>query len=155
MSTDSNPADLATRGINITEIENSLWMQGPFFLFKEFECSQVEFPLIDADSDKEVKPLINVNKNQLDHNEKPSIVKRLEKYSSWKRILKSVSFLKHIAHNFKERSDDCNGWHICNRHKTASSLQEAEIFIIQAVQHECFSKEIVCLEKQSDLPMPS
>ena len=93
VSTDSNPADLATRGINVTEIESSLWMQGPSFLFKEIEHAQVEFPLIDADNDKEVRPLINVNKNQLDHNEKLSIVNRLEKYSSWKRILKSVPFL--------------------------------------------------------------
>ena len=90
VSTDSNPADLATRGINITEIENSLWMQGPSFLFKEIECSQAEFPLIDADSDKEVKPLININKNQLDHNEKPSIVKTREVFQLEKNPCVSI-----------------------------------------------------------------
>ena len=90
VSTDSNPADLGTRGINITEIESSLWMQGPSFLFKEIEHAQVEFPLIDADNDKEVST---------------------------------------ISHSFKEKSDDCNGWHICNRHKTASLvLYKKQIF---------------------------
>ena len=130
-------------------------MHGPSFLLERLEPNQADFPLINAGDDKEVKPLVSAFVNHVGDYEQPTSANRFKKYSSWKRLVKSLSLLKHIAHSFKEKRSICYGWHKCNDYKSVESLQETEVYIVKEVQFEFFSKEIICLRKRSDLPKSS
>ena len=111
------------------------------------------FPLVEPDKDKEVKalrdvelgeeikPLVVVNQSKLESRLEP-LSQRFVKFSSWKRLIRAIALLKHIAVCFKGASKDCSGWHICNSHKTPSKLEESESLIIRAVQEDYFSRKI-------------
>ncbi|CAC5382315.1 unnamed protein product [Mytilus coruscus] len=62
-----NPADIATRGINPAELSNSIWMKGPAFLYNVSFGNLDNGPhqLVDADSDKEIRPDVQVAKHKL------------------------------------------------------------------------------------------
>ena len=158
VSSECNPADQATRGVLMSDIQNSVWINGPGFLQEPEHgstCSQVqEFPLINADYDENVRPLVNVNMTNLSP-ARSSIVERFSKFSSWKTLLKAVSLLRHLVRSFKKDSVYCKGWHMCHKSKTVDSLKQAEFFVVSQVQQECFSKEIQCLKNNSSLPTSS
>ena len=157
VQTEINPADLATRGIEVKDLQCSSWLSGPFFLCNHIEQDQQFFPLVEPDKDKEVKalrnvdlseevkPLVVVNQNKLERSLEP-LSHRFVKFSSWKRLIRAIALLKHIAVCFKKDSNDCLGWHMCNSHKTPSKLEESESLIIRAVQEDYFSREISKLQ---------
>lgn len=67
VSTNHNPADLATRSVHSSKLLDSMWLNGPKFLHsseKNIQCTAV-FPLLDSDNDKELRPNIVLQKTQL------------------------------------------------------------------------------------------
>ena len=166
VSTELNPADLATRGLEVKDLQGSSWLSGPSFLCNSVERGQEFFPLVEPDEDKEVKainnvnlgdavmPLVVVNQIKLESKLEP-LSQRFTKFSSWKKLVRAIALLKHIAVSFEKKSSECLGWHMCNRHKITSQLEESENLIIRAVQGECFPKEISNLRSHTVLPMSS
>ena len=143
VSSECNPADQANRGVFMSDIQDSMWINGPNFLQEPVQysnSSQVqEFLLINSDIDENIRPLVSINVTSLSPVES-SIVDRFSKYSSWKRLLKAVSLLQHLVRSF-EKDSDCKGWHVCHKPKTVDSFKKAEIFVVSQVRQECFSKE--------------
>ena len=164
--TEINPADLATRGLEVKDLQNSKWLSGPSFLCNHVDQSQKFFPLVEPNKDKEVKaftdvdsgeeakPTIVVNQSKIENRFEP-LSQRFLKFSSWKKLVRAVALLKHIAGCFKKNLRNCVGWHMCNSHKTPSNLEESEILIIRTVQEEYFSREIAHLQRQRVLPTSS
>ena len=93
----TNPADLATRGVSSTNMHDSPWIFGPSVFPKDIDKSVDELPLLEPNNDLEVRPLVDVKKTTVSDNIRPSIISRLERFSSWTRLLKSVALLRHIA----------------------------------------------------------
>ena len=75
---DSNPADLGTRGIPICELQDSAWLCGPSFLQSDTDCCQEDFPLITPEHDNEIRPQANVIKTATVSSNQSSILARLE-----------------------------------------------------------------------------
>lgn len=61
-----NPSDCATRSLPPNQMQLSPWLRGPEHLYNEdFPVGDTEFPLVDPDSDKEVKTEVSVMKCDL------------------------------------------------------------------------------------------
>lgn len=80
-----------------------------------------------------------------------SIVSRFDKFSNWKKLLKAVSFLQHMAQTFHvsnvAKGDKCNSWHACQEYKSTDTYALAEVFILREVQKEVFDEEMKCLSE--------
>lgn len=56
MPTDENPADIATRKFTTSDLCTSMWLRGPDFLHTiKLDDANEHYPLIDAESDQELK----------------------------------------------------------------------------------------------------
>ena len=93
----TNPADCGTRGIHDNDIQNSIWLNGPTNLKDCSSKKDESFPLIEPDTDKEIKHEIKTLKTS-------SIAvlgtKQFSRFSSWRRVVESIARLKHIARCF-------------------------------------------------------
>ncbi|XP_063399006.1 uncharacterized protein LOC134683625 [Mytilus trossulus] len=88
VSTENNPADIATRGINPAELSNSLWIKGPAFLY-DISLENLDngpHQLVDVDSDKEIRPEVQVAKTQTvaQNNVHRLGTHRFSKFSEWR-----------------------------------------------------------------------
>ena len=148
-----NPADLGTRGVSAEHIEKSVWLLGPSRLQNQQCRDYAEFPLLDAADDKELRPQITTFKTIADQNGSIG-TKRLERFSSWKSLVRTITNLKHIICSF-QKDKPCRGWHICPEAKSLELYTEAEQFLIKVVQHEVFREELHCLQAGKSLPKAS
>lgn len=134
VSTEHNPADIATRSLSADKLQNSMWLSGPQYLSKQqhTEISDEEhFDLQNPDCDKEIRPeVVTVNTLQVQRHSLGS--HRFEKFSSWKSLTRAISRLKCFITNCKKT--------------TMSSLCEAEKCIIKVVQAEYFSDEMSSMQ---------
>ncbi|KAK3088225.1 hypothetical protein FSP39_016350 [Pinctada imbricata] len=122
VSSENNPADKATRPISASELPNCAWLNGPSFL-KQGESSDnsASFALQDPDRDKEVRPEIKTLKTELGSDSLNLGSHRFERFSNWRKLIRAVSCLQHIAQTF--HGDKCsNGWHTCDESHTVHAL---------------------------------
>ena len=155
VSSENNPADKATRPISASELLNCAWLNGPSFL-KQGESSDnsASFALQDPDIDKEVRPEIKTLKTELGSDSLNLGSHRFERFSNWRKLIRAVSCLQHIAQTF--HGDKCsNGWHTCDESHTVHALSAAQNHIFRVVQHEIYHEEIECLKKGQPLPKSS
>ncbi|XP_076036934.1 uncharacterized protein LOC143022552 [Oratosquilla oratoria] len=161
--TDCNPADLATRGLEITNLNQSDWLSGPSSLFEDVVSTSGSFPLVSPETDKEVKvsdytiesePLVSANKSNVEP-AIASLAQRFSNFSCWRRLVRAVDLLKHIARSFKQGNKCCSGWHICNKHKSPDQLEDAADFIVQTYQKDYFSSAMTKLQGEVCLPPSS
>ena len=152
VSTDSNPADEATRNVSPSHFQDSMWLVGPPDLkenkgFKDEET----YHLIEPDNDKEVRPFVEVCKTGFVQGE--MFTKRFERFSCWRSLVKAVELLKLLA----RKQHDPNKMPRMDLRKTRSlqSYNEAEQFIIKQVQHEWFKIEIKCINQGRLIPRDS
>ena len=149
-----NPADDGTRGLPVENMKDSKWLNGPQFLLKEgcqSECPEV-FPLISPEEDCEVRKEVQVLKT--DVSSESLGTKRFEKFSSWKRLVKAITKLRHIVQTF-HKGTNCSGWHNCRESDSVESYEEASNFILREVQHEVYDKEISLLKENKPVPKNS
>ncbi|XP_076861369.1 uncharacterized protein LOC143514271 [Brachyhypopomus gauderio] len=151
----NNPADHATRSVSVSQLQVTNWLTGPKFLLQPHSSSSPDsdFQLIDPGADPELRPatfLTKVAGTQLDS-------QRFEKFSSWERLTRAVTRLRHIAQSFQNPAPDtgCNGWHLCKKGITSSELTATERIIIKTVQHEVYADENKCIQQGRDLPAQS
>lgn len=154
VSTEKNPADSATRCVPASRMQNCAWLLGPSHLLETADGSSDEsFLLIHPDDDKEIRTDVKVLKTDASMSESLGS-HRFEKFSSWKSLVQTISFLRHIAASY-HKNDICSGWHVCSEHKTVKASQETERFIIKEVQHEQFQNELLCIKENRPLPKGS
>lgn len=91
---EQNPADLATRSVAASQLMDTMWFKGPDFLYKPPEKEKREhFELIDPETDVEVRPQVTALATHLETKRLTS--ERFQRFSTWKSLLRAVSYLKH------------------------------------------------------------
>nr|XP_008107433.2 PREDICTED: uncharacterized protein LOC103278651 [Anolis carolinensis] len=141
ISSESNPADQATREIYAHELMNSHWLKGPDFLKdpKYVPPKDQVFKLCNPEEDKEIRTLsTNISKSQED-----LFSRRFIKFSSWKRLVISIAKILHFV-NYKN-----------NEPTSVEDRKEAESKIIQIVQSEVYKSELQCLRHHRLIPKSS
>ena len=149
-----NPADDGTRGLSVESMEDSKWLNGPVFLLKA--DSQMkdaeEFPLISPEEDCEVRKEVKVLKT--DVSPQGLGTKRFEKFSSWKRLVKAITRLKHVAQAF-HKGTSCSDSHNGKDSDSLEAYEEASNFILREVQLDVYEKEIHLLRENKPVPKGS
>ena len=151
--TDKNPADLATRSVPASQMQESKWLLGPTFLLDGQEPPQEQFPLADPTDDTEVRPLVKVLATRTTRNV-PLGSGRFERFSQWSTLVQALSRLRHIAYSYAGQSQ-CTGWHLCAGGRTIVSYRDSESFVIKQVQQEVYHKESECIRNSTPLPKDS
>ena len=153
VSTHLNPADHGSRGLKVTNLQDSKWLVTPTFLLKDTVVQdQTEFPLINPDSDVELRKPVNTFATNVSS---PILgTKRFERFYSWKLLVRSVACLRHIAAYYGGRNK-CNGWHICKDSQTVQQFKNSANLIIREVQREVYGNEILALKENKPLPKNS
>lgn len=143
ISTESNPADIATRSFKTSSLPHSVWLQGPEFLVNEYVHVNEYFPVVEAADDVEIrKEVVNLKTETSDHPEKVlSLTARFTKFSSWNSLKRAITNLRKIAVRFQREKQ--------NHHLPV------EQFIIKEVQHEVYQEEVQSIMKGSKPPKNS
>ncbi|CAC5406109.1 unnamed protein product [Mytilus coruscus] len=152
-------SDCGTRYSIYVDMENNPWLLGPKWMNNSDEEAQCDvktlYPLVSPDNGKETRTEISASKTSI--NALAPVVGRFEKFSSWRRLVKAISFLQHVAQSFSLKNKSCQGWHFCQNVMSVDSYKKAELFILKECQKEVYSQEIECLaggtriSKQSSL----
>ena len=159
VSTDQNPADLATRSVIAAHLSDTTWLCGPSFLKQAHrESLQLDtFELVDPNTDVEVRPHISSLNTQAALRQLGS--HRFSRFSSWQSLNRAISNLSHISHSYRSHPDrgsnNCRGWHLCQQAHTAEQLCRSKGIIIRAVQEETYAEELACLRKGEKIPQNS
>ncbi|XP_061185011.1 uncharacterized protein LOC133193026 [Saccostrea echinata] len=147
VSTDKNPADIATR-YSHTALTTSLqnWITGPQWLRNVPEETKTVYPLIEPESDGEIRQEIVSGKTQISTEILDS--SRFCKFSTWKSLVKAISTLRHFIRSKTKVN--------CETIEEQPKLhKETEKFIIQLVQQESYSREIENLKSEKPIPRDS
>jgi len=132
-----NPADHASRGLNVTELQGSTWFTGPDFLQQrriEAEPVTAELQL----GDPEVKSARSLHTETSEH---ADLLPRLERCSSWSMAVSVVARLQRLA-------DGVKGTHS----PTVDERHRAELAIIRLVQRDSFPDAVDILGSSKTLP---
>ncbi|XP_026012239.1 uncharacterized protein LOC113014739 [Astatotilapia calliptera] len=133
-----NPADGASRGVTVNELNKSIWFTGPSFLWKnELPTAQpVELDLTIGDPEvRKVQTMLTKVTDTV------SLAECLSKFSSWSKAIKAVARLIRRARHIKS-----------NASATVSEQKNAELVIIRRVQSQAYEQEIKQLKKGEQLP---
>ncbi len=137
VDTKSNPADLATRGINVDKfVSNSLWQKGPNWLTSNF----VEHTNVEIKFNKDLPETRNVKIQSLVSTIDFSILSR---FSSYNKLINVIAYILRFLNNTRK--------HQCNYNSLELSIDERNVSlncIIKLSQRCFFSKEINCLENK-------
>ena len=106
-----------------------------------------DYQLVDSESDKEIRPVISVNKVCV---QQPTLTSGFKNYSTWKSLVERIAYLKHIARSWS-RESSCTGWHSCIKAKDINLLKETEKLIIREAQMESFGEEIEQLRNEQPI----
>ncbi|KAK3092639.1 hypothetical protein FSP39_005230 [Pinctada imbricata] len=148
-----NPADMATR-YSVVDLDSRLkfWLHASLEV-KQLCCKDVQgainYPLVSPEEDKELRCQVLKTASI-----SSPLTGLLERYSSWRTLVTSISLLRHLARSFQSDST-CDGWHYCSTFKTPDNYRAAECFILKEVQRQTYQSEIRCLEQNLPLPKGS
>ena len=140
VDTKFNPADLASRGINASDVEGlQYWLNGPAFLWKDenFWPQSKEDHAIE-ESDEEVKReavIATVTKsNKLDE--------LIARYSNWHKLQRAVVWLQRFVIYLKQRHQKQQNPTVSKDVISVEEIINADKAIIAYVQRETFSEEL-------------
>ncbi|CAG2218579.1 unnamed protein product [Mytilus edulis] len=153
VSTNNNPADKGTRGVQASEMSNSLRITGPQFLLKDATDHTGNFTLQNPDVDKELRPDVLSFKTDIEFSQQLG-TDRFSRFSLWKTLIKSIARLNHVAQSFASKSS-CTGWHICSESASVNAIDEARKLVLREAQIDTFSDEIDCLSTRKPLAKSS
>lgn len=141
VSTDKNPADLASRGSSASKLLTSNWFTGPKFLWEKEVSPEVEvIPEIPV-GDPEVKRVQALN---LESAEQVTLPDRLSKFSSWCKVKQAVARLLRRTKSDKSTS-----------HSTVQEREDAQRIIIRDLQKRVYRDEIQLLSNGLQLSRQS
>jgi hypothetical protein len=145
---EENPADLGTRSCKASQLHESLWLKGQFFLYRERIKSVVDtIPLMDSNSDKEICPDVETSRTLVNDSAHLGS-SRYKRYSKWKTLVSTIAILLKFAERIRSKNykDGCDN---------IKTLQKAENIISREVQREAYQKEISALHEKRSLPSNS
>lgn len=141
--TKMNPADLASRGVSVSQLQYSdLWWYGPDWLVK----------------DHETWPGCQINLEQTSHEARlPKVTNLLStantdiltRYSSFVKLIRIIATMKRFVFNCKYPSKTSRNQLSCDE------LNAAETTILRLVQQETFQDEYNCITNNKSLPRNS
>ena len=146
VSSENNPADIATRPITALLLSQTYWFTGPPFLTKELPqllpAADINyFKLIEPEQDAEIRPEVKVCATQVSI--KPLSPHRFERFSSWKHLIRGMTKLITAARNK-------------SKHQNITNPQtQAKLTVIASVQQHAFKEEIIKLQKGKQISKPS
>ncbi|XP_036952753.1 uncharacterized protein LOC119018863 isoform X3 [Acanthopagrus latus] len=146
---DSNPADHATRFIPAAQLQHSNWFSGPTFLYQDKAAETPEsniFTLVEPEADEEIRPEVVTLATKTSESHLGS--QRWERFSSWRKLCRTVARLIHVAASFKEKSThtDRKGWKSFKETPNINELSQAKAVIIHSVQQNVFKEELNCVK---------
>ena len=132
VSSEDNPADLASRGASAAQLKDSCWLKGPDFLWQP--NLSIKEPIVEMDdADPELrKAYVHTVKVEI----KNPLLSHLSKFSDWSRAVKAVARLKKYI---RKRSGGQVG---TGETTNLEERREAELFIIKLTQEEAFADEL-------------
>ena len=139
-----NPADHASRGRTVKELVESNWFTGPSFLWQRELPQEEEIKV--GELDDEDPELKGAQVHTTEAQEERSLSDRLQKFSDLRTAVRAIARLKRCAKEIKGPKTGSD------KVTTLEERQEAEQFIIHAVQGEVFSEEIKSLKQSKELP---
>ncbi|XP_061891197.1 uncharacterized protein LOC133641474 isoform X1 [Entelurus aequoreus] len=155
VSTEANPADIATRSVSAKHLSSTTWLCGPAFL-KNAQNDQFQkgpFELSDPSLDTEVRPHVSTLNTT-------AVIKhlgsqRFSKFSSWRSLIHAIARLTHIARLFQKnpavKANGCKGWHHCHSANAVEELAHAKKTIIRAVQEDIYAQEYASIKNGKGL----
>ena len=160
VSTQCNPAHIATRSMKAKDLESSAWLCGPQFLHKqnqpETEESQPNSTVIQPD-DPEVRPELKTLATKV-RKDIDLETHRFSRFSEWSRLVQAVACLITLARCFLEKrtkKDAATRREIPYVEQFSSSApaiqRQAEMVIIKSLQKEAYGEEIECIRNERKL----
>lgn len=137
----SNPADIASRGHSISELNNSsMWWHGPTYLTSSHEANPKQdynLPIDTAPEKRKIAKLHHIQEIKTNH--------VLERFSDYTRLLRFTCYATRWLNKYKHKTPII---------ETISALEidAAEKRWIKIVQREHFGHEIGRLSKKQGLP---
>ena len=133
--TESNPADIITRGMSVKDLKScELWWKGPL----QMSNQSIEIGIV-TDEEKKVstsnvsiqyEPLVDINK-----------------FSNWFQLVRTIAYvIKFTQLTLKRESSKSLSVH---------HIRLAENLLIKSVQMDHFGMEIKCLKSDQDIPKSS
>ncbi|XP_052819918.1 uncharacterized protein LOC128245732 [Mya arenaria] len=146
IDTKHNPADIGSRGASPSQMSDCMWLKGPpEKIFVKMNQSSEHFCLHNPDQDKEVRPDVTCMATRSMEGHSSLDPKYLQKFSSFRRLTKTVSNLQHVCKSLN-KSCECVGWHLCPEASSAENVESAQCLIFRTFQKESYPKEIDCLK---------
>ena len=160
VSTQCNPADIATRSMKAKDLESSAWLCGPQFLHKqnqpETEESQPNSTVIQPD-DPEVRPELKTLATKV-RKDIDLETHRFSRFSEWSRLVRAVACLITLARRFLEKRAKKNAatrreipYVEQSSSSTPAIQRQAEMVIIKSLQKEAYGEEIECIRNERKL----
>ena len=145
VSSETNPADIASRGMKASQlVNNDMWWSGPDFLQEQTHPQSNDNSFQISDNDPEVKRIKTLATTTLDKGF-PSITERLEYFSDWLQMRRAVAYCLRFVNILVERVRMRNPSKEPKQPFVMLSvreLQAAETTIIKHVQVENFKEEM-------------
>ena len=143
VSTDCNPADIASRGIQANETEKlKTWLSGPTYLREDQEEWPVE-PVVTAptEDDAEIRKEATITATAVS-DQMPSL---LDRYSDITKLKRAVAWLRrytiYCKNRYLKQSNE-----LLTGELTVEEMGLAESSIVRIVQRDCFKDEIEKLQ---------
>ncbi len=148
-----NPADLATRSVVASQLNDTIWFTGPSFLYQSPQEQPCEsFKMVNPDTDAEVRPCVTSFATRA---ERILFSERFQRFSTWESLLRAVSFLIHQARSHMSSSIStshaCKGWHQCSKIITPEEQTAAKRLILLHAQKELYPEEYAALQKNEQV----
>ena len=149
ISSQSNPADAASRGLRAQQLvdDDSRWLRGPDFLWRPFpyqEQIDLKPQPLDPD-DPEVKKVTSLmthtSKGYPNHFETP----RLDRFASWFRAKRAVAVCLRLKRCLKKGKKSERVRPACYQPVNVEEMGRAKKEIIRCLQYEHFKDEILAL----------
>jgi hypothetical protein len=167
VNTRSNPADDASRGLTAKELlEEERWLKGPDFLWKSREHwpnqeeMKSDIPECDPEVRRNATTTLTTSTSVSYDDDKPAndMYSRFEKFSSWKRLRKSIAwairYVKQLRETVRKRkSGETINMSKEKKEKPAplklDEVDNAERLILNIVQMTSFRDELTALKQKN------
>ena len=150
VSTNNNPADFASRGLEIDAPEVHIWFKGPTVLWnKEESWNATKEYFHVEDDDPEIRKVIHVNAVSLDKPIDEILFCRLEnRVSSWFRCIRLLCAFRKFIALCKQKISNINVEDVSgvSKQSTVVDLQESENCLIRMIQKRYFKGELKLLK---------
>eukprot|EP00112_Aurelia_sp_Birch-Aquarium-sp1_P003428 Seg1383.4 transcript_id=Seg1383.4/GoldUCD/mRNA.D3Y31 product="hypothetical protein" protein_id=Seg1383.4/GoldUCD/D3Y31 len=146
-----NPADVASRGINLCELEDcdNMWFSGPDFL----KQSEDLWPRSIEDKDHTAVAIEQRKVVQVVEVAAQNEVLDIESFSSLKKLRNVTAYVRRPFRQWKQRK--CGGENVAQETIGVEEIQEAEEWLIKQEQKKYYQRELQDLSNKKPLSKKS